>query len=186
MKRFTVCIVVLFVVGISLSGCDDNLLDPGANGRLVVSVSGTSDGFGKVAGELSGIEAVLLNITGADIKPEDAMWRSLAVLVDMVDLVELADNGLAETLIDEELEAGWYEQIRLYFDDSQIVVNGDTLDLFVPSGLQTGYKLVDAFEIESDVTYKLRINFDIEESVVMTGEGTYILQPTTRVTVETE
>lgn len=186
MKKIATFTVFLLLAGIIMIGCDNGLLDPGAKGRLVVSFSGESDAIQKISEENNGIEAVYLSITGADIKPDDGPWQSLDVLVDEFDLVELADNGLNEILVDEELDAGLYEQIRLYFDDSKIVVDGDTLDLFVPSGMQTGYKLVDAFEIESGVTYELHIDFDIEQSIVKTGDGTYILQPTISVTVVTE
>lgn len=186
MKRKAVFTAVLLVVGITLIGCEDGLVDPGTKARLVVLISGESDVNKKVSDESNGIQAVYLTITGVDIKPSDEMWRSLNVLTGTVNLVELTGNGLTEKLIDEELNAGWYEQIRLYFDDSKIVVNDVEHDLLVPSGLQTGYKLVDEFEIESDVTYELHIDFDIDQSIVKTGEGTYILKPTTRVTMVTQ
>jgi len=170
------------MVGITGIGCDDRVIDPANSSKLVITVSGTSDVLYKPIGESSEVMAVYLSITGAEIKPKDETWKTLSVLTDGVDLVELADKGLTKLLIDEDLEAGWYDQIRLYFDDSKIVVDGDTLDLFIPSGLQTGYKIVDAFEVVEGVL-NLKIDFCVEQSVVRTGSETYILQPTTRVRI---
>lgn len=185
MRRLTFFTVAVLIAGITLTGCDEGSLDPGSNARLIVSFTGESGTIQKSVFDENGIEAVYLVISGADIKPADEMWRPLEVLLDTVDLVELAENGLTETLIDEDLAAGTYEQMRLYFEDSMIVVDGDTLDLFVPSGMQTGYKLVDEFELEPGVTYELHIDFDIDESIVKTENGLYMLKPTTRITVVT-
>ncbi len=186
MKSLTAFTVVLLVAGITLIGCDDGLLDPGVKARLIVSISGESNAIQKISDESNGFQAVYLAITQIEIKKSGEMWESHDVMIDRVDLVELAEKGLSETLFDDELDAGLYEQIRLHFANSTVLVNDDELDLFVPSGLQTGYKLVEAFELESGVTYEVSIDFNIEQSIVETGDGTYILQPTTRVTVNTQ
>lgn len=185
MKRILRSTIVLLALVIAGIGCHDGVLDPVDSGKLVITVSGTSDVLYKPIGESPEVKAVYLSITGAEIKPKDETWKTLSIVTEYVDLVELADKGLTELLTDEYLDAGWYEQIRLYFDDSKIVVDADTLDLFVPSGLQTGYKIVDRFEIV-DGMLSLEIDFSVEQSVVRTGSDTYILQPTTRVRIVTD
>lgn len=185
MRNIIALAIALVMVGITGIGCDDGVLDPVDSSKLVMKMSGVTDVLYKPIGESAEVQAVYLSITKAEIKPKDEMWRSLNVLTDDVDLVELADKGLTKLLIDEDLDAGWYDQIRLYFSDSKIVVDGDTLDLFVPSGLQTGYKIVDGFEIV-DGMLSLEIDFSVEQSVVRTGSDTYILQPTTRVRIVTD
>lgn len=186
MKIIKVISVVFLTAGIAFTGCDEGIVEPDSQARLAVSISAESGVLQKVADQPDSIEAVYLVITGADIKPEDGMWESLDVVTDTVDLVVLAENGLSEILIDDELEAGSYGQIRLYFSDSKVVINGEEYDLFVPSGLQTGYKLTGGFELEAGESYEIHIDFDIEKSIVKTGSGKYILKPTTKVSVTTE
>ncbi len=96
------------------------------------------------------------------------------------DLLRLR-NGASVVLGNNYLDAGNYTQIRLIIGTgSNIVVNGITFPLDVPSGEQTGIKLNHAFEIQSGVIYELMLDFDAEHSIVLTGNGQYKLKPVIR------
>jgi hypothetical protein len=55
-------------------------------------------------------------------------------------------------------------------------------ELKIPSGFQTGIKLVGTFEIIEGVTTELILDFDVQQSVVKAGSsGQYLLKPTIKV-----
>jgi hypothetical protein len=54
-------------------------------------------------------------------------------------------------------------------------------DLEVPSGSQSGLKLIHQFTIDSGKLYELLLDFNVDKSIVITGNGKYKLKPTIRV-----
>jgi hypothetical protein len=137
------------------------------------------------------------------VEGETGYWRD-AVLLDpdkTYNLLDFVDGETAE-LGTCFLPAGFYTQMRLiiglepepdalnkYGDlheyANYVLVNGfpeDQEELKIPSGVQTGIKLVHPFEIVEGLTVSLILDFDAQKSVHMTGEsGKYILKPTIKV-----
>ena len=94
----------------------------------------------------------------------------------------LLNNGASAVLGDTSLTPGQYTQIRLIIGDSSYVIdNGVRHDLEVPSGSQTGLKLTHQFTIDEGKLYELVLDFNVEKSIVITGNGRYKLKPTIRV-----
>jgi hypothetical protein len=72
--------------------------------------------------------------------------------------------------------------VRLILDPgSYIVVSGARHDLVVPSGLQTGLKLVGDFDVPAGGVVDIGIDFDAAQSIHVTGNGRYMLKPTARI-----
>jgi hypothetical protein len=83
-----------------------------------------------------------------------------------------------------DVPAGHYTQVRLHLTDgSNVVVDGAPHPLKVPSGMQSGYKLVGEFDVPAGGQVELTLDFDAARSVVLTGNGRYMLKPTCRVIV---
>lgn len=103
---------------------------------------------------------------------------------NLLDLV----NGAYEVLGDTTLETGTYQQIRLVLDENghSVVVDGQTYDMKVPSGNQTGIKLNVNAQIEENITYVLLLDFDASRSVREAGQNNpsvdYVLQPVIKAT----
>lgn len=102
-----------------------------------------------------------------------------------LNLLELV-NG-ADTLIgNKPLDAGKYTQLRLILGpDNTLVKDGDTLNLTVPSGQQSGLKLNIDAEVETDINYTLLLDFNAAQSIVTAGNGNngpskYLLKPVIR------
>lgn len=116
-------------------------------------------------------------------------WTTISEPAQSYNLLELT-NGAYEVLGEAELEAGTYHQIRLILseDNHSVVIDGETHDMIVPSGAQTGVKLQVNAEIEEDITYVLLLDFDASRSVVKAGQNnpsvSYLLQPVIRGTNE--
>lgn len=124
------------------------------------------------------IESVQVN-NGTD----EEGWITVGTPQQVFDLLELT-NGVLQPLGEIELETGTYEQVRLILssDGHSVVVDGQSHDMFIPSGAQTGIKLNVNAEIEPDITYTLLLDFDASRSVVVTGNSNYILKPVIKAT----
>jgi hypothetical protein len=131
---------------------------------------------------------------------DDGEWIDVASNPGTYNLLELV-NGVMQQLGITELETGYYSQMRLYignspYEGTNILLNPhpfanyvidksvppNELPLFVPSGYETGIKLVKGFTIEAGVTKELVLDFDVSRSIVTAGRsGTIILKPTIKV-----
>ena len=130
-------------------------------------------------------------------------WITVATPEDTFNLLELV-NGVIQQLGVAELESGTYTQMRLYLgyldsdaDSEEVNMLGDPHpfpnyvidkddedhELKVPSGYQTGIKLIHEFEIVSGLTVDLVLDFDASASVVKAGNsGKTLLKPTIEIT----
>jgi hypothetical protein len=94
----------------------------------------------------------------------------------------LLTNGASSVLGDTTLTAGKYTQIRLIIGTGSYVIDqGVKHDLEIPSGSQTGLKLTHQFTIEGGKLYELILDFNVDKSIIITGNGKYKLKPTIRV-----
>ncbi len=125
-------------------------------------------------------------------------WTTVSTPNKTVNLLELV-NGVREQLALADLSAGHYTQLRLMIGEtadggvnirSQAhpfanYVIGDSSDyheLKIPSGFQSGIKIVQGFEINENRTTELLLDFDASRSVVVAGRsGRYLLKPTIQV-----
>ncbi len=136
-------------------------------------------------------------------KNEDAEhdWVVVAEPRATFNLLELV-NGLIQNLGLTDLEAGRYDQIRLVLDDApdaslntkgdahpyaNYIIYGDSaesyqyFELTIPSGYQSGFKIVGGFTIESDQTTDLVLDFNVVKSIVQAGKsGKWLLKPTVK------
>jgi hypothetical protein len=79
--------------------------------------------------------------------------------------------------------AGHYTQIRLKLGaGSDVVVDGVTHALVVPSGMQSGLKLIHPFTVPPSGFVDLLLDFDAQHSVAQMGAGTWMLKPTIKIT----
>jgi hypothetical protein len=128
----------------------------------------------------------------------ECQWETIATVNRTYNLLELV-NGVIEDLGQKDIAAGTYHQMRLKLFDMQdntlnilgnphpypqylIDENDEAYAMKVPSGYQSGIKLVHSFEIESGGITELILDFDVARSVVKAGnKHKYILKPTIKV-----
>jgi len=97
------------------------------------------------------------------------------------DLLQLV-GGVFATLGDVELEVGRYTQVRIMLESATLYVDGVPQVLAIPSGFQTGIKLVGGFTIKPGITTVIAADFDVARSLHESppGSGEYVLRPTIR------
>jgi len=129
---------------------------------------------------------------------EDGSWQRVASPNKTYNLLELV-NGVREQLGITELETVHYTQMRLIIGETPddtinllseihpyanyIIDNADTYyELKIPSGYQTGIKIVHGFDINENQTTELILDFDASRSIVKAGNsGQWLLKPTIKV-----
>lgn len=106
-----------------------------------------------------------------------AKWITLEEIAPQeINLMDLTGTNIL--LGSVELEEGFYAEIRLVLgSNNNVVVDGETHPLKVPSGQQSGYKIKLGEPLHSGEVMDLTIEFDAEQSVKQTGNGRFMLQP---------
>lgn len=112
---------------------------------------------------------VNITFTGVTLKPDDG--DTVQFTFDSpktLDLLTLHSGVSAALLEDKEVPAGHYNWIRLTLDEDKLkAYNGDTeYKLVVPSGGQTGLKLVNGFTVAEGGGNNFTIDFDVRKSIV--------------------
>lgn len=139
----------------------------------------------------SGVEAVMVTFSSirvhrsGDAEESEDGWIEIvgaetAVEDRTFNLLELV-NGVSAVLGEQQLEAGKYTQIRIIVESSTALINGAEEELTIPSGQQTGIKLVGNFTVEPDQITDLMLDFDAEQSVRNLGNGDWEMRPTIRI-----
>ena len=187
----------LFILILAACGGDDSSSGSGT-GTLDLSLSDTTTDEYK---------AVYVTIEEVRVHKQGG-WQLVASPNKTYNLLELV-NGVRETLGITTLETGDYTQMRLVIgenpdngnDDINILDEEhpyanyviDELDTYigetgyyhelkVPSGLQTGIKVVHGFSINENETTELILDFDVLRSIIKTGgRGQWLLKPTIKV-----
>ena len=161
-----------------LAGCggDDNDND-GNTGKVSMSVTDAPvDGALGVYVQFSGV--VL-------IKDDESQKEILFDEPEQINLLDYQSGESAELFTDVEVEAGEYSQIRLLVDtddmnDTYIAFAGGSFELDIPSGEQSGLKLVSGFTVNADESVSFMLDFDLRKAITLTGNGDYKLRPTIR------
>ncbi len=117
----------------------------------------------------------------------DGGWTDIAVnrKINLLDL----NNGLLDKLGEMPLTPGHYTQLRLVLDantktdltNSVVPTGGVETALVTPSAVQSGIKLVNAFDVAAGQRVDLVLDFNACKSIVKRGNGVYALKPVIQV-----
>jgi len=176
----TISFSILFVLLIALWQCSENNLTEsptnGGEGSIRLILIDSPSTLDSVVICFSRVE---VHKSGSDTT--EGSWSVINDSLRYIDIL-LLQNGASAVLGDTSLSAGKYTQIRLIVEDSNYVMeNGIKYPLAIPSGTQTGIKLNHSFEIENGKLYELYLDFNVDKSIIITGNGQYKLKPTIRV-----
>ncbi|MDZ7263352.1 MAG: DUF4382 domain-containing protein [candidate division KSB1 bacterium] len=127
-----------------------------------------------------------VNITFSEVSAHiDSDWVTIQLQADSTVNLLNYTNGRSILLAHGEVPAGHYTQVRLKIKAAEIVVDGQTFPLAVPSGAQSGLKFGLHFTVNPGASYELVIDFDVNRSIVVTGPKndpkSYKLKPCLRV-----
>jgi hypothetical protein len=158
MKKNTILIVVLTILA---AACSNK-----STGNFQIYMKDAPQNFEQILVTMTYI--YVHHTGGADI----AVLR----IPKVIDLIQL--KGRQEFIVDQDLDAGKYTEIRLIINAGSVVAGGVTYTCEVPS---TEIKIPVQFDILKDQTTKIILDFDAENSIeihpIGGGQNKYILRP---------
>ena len=132
-------------------------------------------------------ENIYLTVVSVQLrKAGDSLgWITVAEPNATYDFLQLVDGVTAE-LTSVAIEPGRYTMLRLILaETNEIVFDGTSESLTVPSGTETGVKLSFDVVIEGSETLTATVVFDVATSVIST-EQDYLLRPSFRLVIDSE
>ncbi len=152
----------------------------------------SNDGMGTINvmltdGPISGYKEINVNIQKVEIASEGSGWITLGEPDKTFDLLSLTGGVTASLVNGKTIPAGTYTQMRLVLGSGNTIMlaDGTVADLTIPSGMQTGIKLLVNFTVQPGTTRDVMIDFVAAHSVqvVQTGGSSpmFILRPTIHV-----
>jgi len=175
MKIRVLSVIIGFLVLVSCSDQTTNIPADEQNGSIKLYLVDSP----------SQLDSVIICVTRVEVhksgSDSTSGWFIINDSTGYFDLL-LLTNGASAVLGDTSLTPGKYTQIRLIIGEGSYVIDqGVKHDLEIPSGSQTGLKLTHQFTIESGKLYELILDFNVDKSIIITGNGKYKLKPTIRV-----
>lgn len=178
---------LLAILIIGLAGCTSGGSDTGRLSLSLTDKPGTN------------FDAVFVTIKEVAVHRDDdpeGAWQTILEVNQTFELTALS-NGVRKELGLVDLAPGHYTQMRLIIGEDAIAPNpyanyvvdkqGTPHMMKVPSGVQTGVKIIQGFDINENSTTELVFDFDATRSVVVAGNsGKYLLKPTIHMIDDTQ
>ncbi len=165
-RSFNTLLILAGLVLLAFTGCET--IKNTDTGSLKISI--TDSPF-----PIEMISDASVTITKIEVRmvsdTSDTIYKTVYEDTVTVNLLDLR-NGVTEDLSEVELEAGTYDLVRIYVSDASLtVIGGETYDLKVPSGSQTGIKVFisPAVEVAGGLSSELLLDFDLQKSFVLKG-----------------
>ena len=164
-------------------------------GSGTASSNGTMN-LGVTDSPIDGATSLVVEFTAVQLQPSgggSAITFNFSS-PQQIDLVKLQNGNAAALLNGASVPAGNYEWIRLAMNvgannvvaNSYIEVNGAQFPIIVPSGSETGLKLVQGFTMTANQVANFTIDFVLQQAVTappgqqVSGVQAYLLRPALR------
>ena len=174
MNKKVFCYIFSAIVLLLLVGCEGGGSSDGSTGTLTANIT---DAKPVIPGDPEELwitfEEVLAHRSGGG-------WISLPLPQTplIINLLAFHDGVTTQLVTPVELASGKYTQIRLVVSDAYMVITSvaQSIDLDVPSGnLKTDKNFT--FEVIADTAVDITVDFDLSQSIVVTGANQYKLKP---------
>src|SRR6185437_5344896 len=165
-------------------------------GGMSASRSTAALSLGVVDGPVDSASSVVVSFTGVEVQPSGG---GQAVTIKFstpktIDLLQEQNGNEASLLDHESVPAGNYDWIRLMLNvaadgtvaNSYIEINGAQYPLIIPSGAETGLKLVQGFTMTANQVADFTVDFMLQQSITAPpgqtsgGVQEYVLRPALR------
>lgn len=164
---------VLLMLTVLINSCKKDK-DPGF-GTISVTLTDSPGVYQQVNVDIQKVSVHLVPSSGS------ASWIDLPTKSGIYNLLKL-QNGIDTSLVNTtQLAAGKITQMRLILGTANtVMVDSVVYNLTVPSGTETGIKLIGNLTVDPTQPLVVKLDFDANASVVLTGTNTYQLKPTVK------
>ncbi len=175
-RRCTLKNYVLFLTLISvvfLSACGGGGGSTSSSGTLSMAITDAKPSLPP------GVVQVLVTIDEVSVHASGGNWVSLPLALNpfMIDLLQFTNGQTTQLVPPATLTPGHYTQVRLGVQSAMIITDtGSRIPVVIPSGNLKTDKNFD-FDVSGGGAVDLTVDFDLSQSLVATGAGTYILKP---------
>ncbi len=143
----------------------------------------------------NGVQSVFITVTGVEVKPTNGTAQTITLNSPLtVDLLTLQQGTIAPLVNSASVPAGSYDWIRLILDTSTgkdyvlVCSTGTTcasparIALTIPSGAETGLKIVRGFTMPVNGAIHLVVDFNVDRSIVpVPNSASWLMKPVLRV-----
>jgi hypothetical protein len=165
--KYAIAVMILFAVS-SLWACKDE--DQNEKSQYEVRITDAPGNFSEVN----------IHIVQVKVRTQSNGWTDLITNEGIYNLLDFS-NGLDTSVAIGLVPSDDVTEVRFVLGDSNsVVVDNVKHDLEVPSGQSSGLKLKVAHQLYPNVPYSLLVDIDVAKSIVLTGNGKYILKPVLR------
>jgi hypothetical protein len=173
------------LLSLTLMSCGSSSNGSGDSGKLSLSLSDAP------ASEYKAVYVTIAEIQVHRADEAEGTWQTILTPNATYNLLDLI-NGTTASLGVADLATGTYTQMRLILGNEHdsshpyanyLITQTDVpIELKVPSGFQTGIKLLHTFDVVAGRTVGLVLDFDAGRSVVKAGNsGKWQLKPTIKI-----
>jgi hypothetical protein len=158
---------------------------------LLAACNGSSSSTGTMSlavndTPVDGAQMVVVAFTGVDLMSSGNLQSFPFATERTINLLSLQGSASAQLLSGVTVPAGNYQWIRLDIDPANsyiITSTGARYPLDIPSGSQTGLKLVSGFTVDQGSQSDFLIDFNLRQSLTESNSGgttSYLLNPALR------
>jgi len=128
------------------------------------------------------LEEVNIDLQGVVVKGEEGFEEiALETNTGIYDLLDF-QNGIDTLIAMADIQLGRIREVRLILgDNNTVVVDGETHELKIPSGSQSGLKIKACLDLGPMTEFDLLLDFDAGASIHQTGNGKYIMRPVIKI-----
>lgn len=171
-------IFFLAMILILQTGCKKDENNDPVNGTAEFNISLKSSSSLRSNYESVNIDIQKVSIHTSTDTAQTSGWFDLETNTGVYNLLNYDAGNDTIIALDPTLQVVTVSQIRLILGNNNTVVDsGETYDLDTPSAQTSGLKIQVHAELQPNQAYKIVLNFDIDKSIVKTGNGKYKLKP---------
>ena len=123
------------------------------------------------------VESVSITFEEVSVHKSGGGWITLTLAKPYtIDLLQFSDGSKTQFVPPVQIESGKYTQVRIGVSSGVIRIGGVDHPLEIPSSNLKTDKNFD-FNVPSGGAVDLTVDFDLSQSIVLTGSGTYQLKP---------